>query len=103
MLATAVNSQAIAQTVGGLNPCGELVVIGVSGEPLPISPVQLITPALSVVGHPSGTAADVEDTMNFALLNNIRAQIQECPLEEAARAYADMAEGRARYRMVLTM
>ncbi|BDY28995.1 alcohol dehydrogenase catalytic domain-containing protein [Mycolicibacterium mageritense] len=103
VLATAANSQAIAQTVGGLNPRGELVVIGVSGEPLPISPVQLITPALSVVGHPSGTAADVEDTMNFALLNNIRAQIQECPLEEAARAYADMAEGRARYRMVLTM
>lgn len=103
VLATAANSNAIAQTVGGLRPRGELVVIGVSAEPLPISPVQLITPALTIAGHPSGTASDAEDTMNFAVLNNIRAQIQECPLEDAPDAYAAMEQGRARYRMVLTI
>lgn len=41
--------------------------------------------------------------MHFAVLNNIRAQVQECPLEDAASAYAAMAEGRARYRGVLTI
>ena len=56
------------QTVGGLLPQGELVTIGVTAEPLPISPLQLITPGLSIVGHPSGTAKDVEDTMHFAVL-----------------------------------
>ncbi|WP_019970542.1 alcohol dehydrogenase catalytic domain-containing protein [Mycobacterium sp. 141] len=103
VLATAANSDAIGQTVGGLAPGGELIVIGVSGDPLPISPVQLITPALSVIGHPSGTASQIADTMHFAVLNNIRAQVQECPLEDAASAYAAMAEGRARYRGVLTI
>lgn len=103
VLATAANSDAIGQTVGGLAPRGELIVIGVSADPLPISPVQLITPALSVTGHPSGTASQVEDTMHFALLNNVRAQIQEFPLEDASDAYAAMAEGRARYRGVLTI
>ncbi|MDH6198307.1 alcohol dehydrogenase [Mycobacterium frederiksbergense] len=103
VLATAANSDAIGQTVGGLTPCGELIVIGVSGQPLPISPLQLINPAISVTGHPSGTASEIEDTMNFAVLNNVRAQVQECPLDDAASAYAAMAEGRARYRMVLTM
>jgi alcohol dehydrogenase len=103
VLATAANSAAIGQTVGGLAPRGELIVIGVSADPLPISPVQLITPALTVTGHPSGTASQIEDTMQFALLNNVRAQIQEFPLENASDAYDAMAQGRARYRGVLTM
>lgn len=99
VLATAANSNAIGQTLGGLKPRGELVIIGVSHQPLPISPVQLISPALSITGHPAGTAADVEDTMNFAVLRGIRAQIQERPLEQAPQAYADMDDGHARYRM----
>ena len=103
VLATAGNSQAIGQTVGGLAPRGELVIIGVTADPLPISPVQLITPALSVSGHPSGTAREVEETMHFAVLSGVRARIEERPLSEAAEAYAAMEQGRARYRMVLTM
>jgi alcohol dehydrogenase len=103
VLATAANSKAMADTVGGLAPLGELVTIGVTGDPLPISPAQLITPSLSIVGHPSGTARDVEETMQFALLSGVRARIEERPLAQAAEAYAAMVEGRARYRMVLTM
>jgi len=103
VLATAANSAAMAQTVGGLGPEGELVIVGVTAEPLPIAPIQLITPGLSVAGHPSGTSRDVEETMHFAVLSGVRAWIEERPLAEAAEAYAAMAEGRARYRMVLTM
>jgi alcohol dehydrogenase len=103
VLATAANSKAMGQTVGGLGPQGELVIVGVTPEPLPISPVDLITPGLSVTGHPSGTSRDVEETMHFALQTGVRAAIQEKPLAEAAEAYAAMNEGRARYRMVLTV
>lgn len=103
VLATAANSKAMADTVGGLVPQGELVVVGVTPDPLPISPLQLIMPGVSVTGHPSGTARDVEETMQFAVLSGVRAQIEERPLAEAAEAYAAMDEGRARYRMVLTM
>ncbi|MEV5652444.1 alcohol dehydrogenase catalytic domain-containing protein [Nocardia sp. NPDC052254] len=103
VLGTAGNSDAMAATIGGLQPRGELIAIGVTADPLPISPMQLIVPGLRVVGHPSGTARDVEDTMHFAVLSGVRARIQERPLARAADAYADMAEGRARYRMVLTV
>lgn len=103
VLATAANSQAMGDTVGGLLPRGELVVIGVTPDPLPISPLQLITPGLSIIGHPSGTARDVEDTMNFAVQSGVRARIQELPLAQAAEAYAAMDTGKARYRMVLTV
>ncbi len=103
VLGTAGNSQAMADTVGGLVPQGELVTIGVAPDPLPISPVQLITPGLSIVGHPSGTAKDVEDTMHFAVLSGVRAWIEELPLAQAAEGYAALEQGRAHYRTVLTM
>ncbi|MCZ8382109.1 alcohol dehydrogenase catalytic domain-containing protein [Mycobacterium sp. CPCC 205372] len=103
VLATAANSQAMADTVGGLAAQGELVIVGVTADPLPISPMQLITPGLSVTGHPSGTSRDVEETMRFAVQSGVRAMIEERPLAEAAEAYAAMDSGRARYRMVLTM
>ena len=100
---TAASSASVAQTLGGLAPEGELITVGVTAEPLPIAPVQLITPGYSIVGHPSGTSRDIEETMHFAVLSGVRAWIEERPLAEAAEAYAAMDEGRARYRMVLTM
>ncbi len=103
VLATAGNSAAMAETVGGLLPQGELVAIGVTADPLPISPVQLITPGLSVTGHPSGSAKDVEETMHFAVLSGVRAWIEELPLSQAADGYTAMEQGRAHYRTVLTM
>ncbi|WP_156690141.1 alcohol dehydrogenase catalytic domain-containing protein [Mycobacterium sp. Marseille-P9652] len=103
VLGTAGNSAAMADTVGGLLPRGELLTIGVTPDPLPISPVQLIGPGLSVVGHPSGTAKDVEDTMHFAVLSGVRAWIEELPLAQAAEGFAALEHGRAHYRTVLTM
>ncbi|MEZ0352584.1 alcohol dehydrogenase catalytic domain-containing protein [Mycobacterium sp. pR1184] len=103
VLATAANSAAMADTVGGLLPRGELITIGVTTDPLPISPVQLITPGVSIIGHPSGTSKDVEDTMHFAVMSGVRAWIEELPLAQAAEGYAAMEQGRAHYRTVLTM
>ncbi|CAM4324102.1 Alcohol dehydrogenase [Mycobacterium basiliense] len=102
VLATAANSAAMAETVGGLLPGGELVVIGVTPDPLPISPSQLIIPGISVTGHPAGTAKDIEETMHFAVLSGVRAWIEERPLAQAAEGYAAMEQGRTHYRIVLT-
>ncbi|MEB3981402.1 alcohol dehydrogenase catalytic domain-containing protein [Mycobacterium sp. 663a-19] len=103
VLGTAGNSQAMADTVGGLQPQGELITIGVTADPLPVSPLQLINPGLSITGHPSGTAKDVEDTMHFAVLSGVRAWIEELPLSQAADGYAAMEQGRSHYRTVLTV
>jgi D-arabinose 1-dehydrogenase-like Zn-dependent alcohol dehydrogenase len=103
VLGTAGASKAMAATVGGLQPFGELITIGVTPEPLPISPLQLITPGLSIVGHPSGTASEIEDTMQFAVQTGVRAWIEELPLSKAAEGYATLEQGRAHYRTVLTV
>ena len=103
VLATAANSAAMGATIDGLSPEGELVVVGVTADPLPISPVQLITAGRTVTGHPSGPSREIEEAMHFAVLSGVRARIEELPLAQAAEAYAAMTEGRARYRMVLTV
>jgi len=90
-------------TVDGLGAQGELVVVGVTTDHLPISPVDLITPGRSIIGHPSGTSRDVEETMHFAVLSGVRTIVQELPLAQAAEAYEAMDTGKARYRIVLTV
>ncbi|GGU61179.1 alcohol dehydrogenase [Streptomyces albospinus] len=102
VLATAANSSAISATVEGLAHRGELVVIGAAAEPIEINPAQLLMRARVVRGHPSGTAQDVQDTMEFSVLHGIRPMIETMPLEHANEAYGRMLAGAARFRMVLT-
>ncbi|AOR30259.1 alcohol dehydrogenase [Streptomyces fodineus] len=102
VLATAGSSAAITATVDGLAPRGELVAIGADTEPLGISPVQLLMSARVVRGHPSGTAQDVEDTMEFSALHGIRPMTETAPLDDVEAAYQKMLSGGARFRMVLT-
>jgi alcohol dehydrogenase len=101
VLATAGNSAAITATVEGLTPRGELIAIGADPEPLGISPLQILLKGRVVRGHPSGTAQDVQDTMDFSALHGIRPTVEVVPLSEADAAYRKMMSGRARYRMVL--
>ncbi|MFF3559283.1 alcohol dehydrogenase [Streptomyces sp. NPDC002574] len=101
VLATASNSQAMVAGVDGLRPGGELIVIGIAPEPMPITPAQLILTSRSVVGHPSGTSRDVEHAMNFSALAGIRPMTETVPLEGINEAYARMTSGAARFRMVV--
>jgi alcohol dehydrogenase len=101
VLATVGNSEAIASTVDGLAPRGELVVIGATTDPLGIAPLQLIMQARVVRGHPSGTSQDVEDTMAFSALHGITPTTETAPLADADAAYHRMLSGKARFRMVL--
>lgn len=102
VLATAANSDAITATVDGLSHRGELVVIGVTPEPLGINPVQLLMQGKIIRGHSSGTAQDVQDTMAFSALHGIRPMTEIVPLDQVGEGYRKMMSGAARFRMVLT-
>jgi D-arabinose 1-dehydrogenase-like Zn-dependent alcohol dehydrogenase len=103
ILATAPSSKAMSELIDGLAPNGKLVVVGVTAEPMEVTPVQLITGSRSIQGWAAGTAADSEDTLHFAELSGVRALVETYPLEKAAEAYARMLSGKARFRVVLTM
>lgn len=103
VLATVTNGPAMTAAIGGLRPRGELIVLGAATEPLAVAPIDLISASRSVIGHPSGTSKDSEDTLRFATLTGIRPMIETVPLEQGAQAYERMLRGQARFRMVLTM
>ena len=103
ILATAPSSKAMSELIDGLGPNGKFIVVGVSFDPIEVTPVQLITGGKSIQGWLTGTPADSEDTLRFAELSGVRPMIETYPLEKAAEAYERMLSGKAEFRVVLTM
>jgi D-arabinose 1-dehydrogenase-like Zn-dependent alcohol dehydrogenase len=103
ILTTAPNAKAMSEVIDGLGPNGKLMVIGVTTDPIEVTPVQLITGCRTIQGWASGTPADSEDTLRFAELTGVRPMIETYTLEKAAEAYARMLSGKAQFRVVLTM
>jgi D-arabinose 1-dehydrogenase-like Zn-dependent alcohol dehydrogenase len=102
ILATAPDAKAIGALVDGLSVGGRLVIVGASFEPFAVSAVQLLLTHRSIIGWPSGTSKDSEDTLKFAAAKGVRAMIETFPLERAADAYERMISGKVRFRAVLT-
>jgi D-arabinose 1-dehydrogenase-like Zn-dependent alcohol dehydrogenase len=103
ILATAPSSKAMSDLVDGLAPNGKLVVVGVSLDPIQVTPLQLFSGTRTIQGWASGTPTDAEDTLRFAELTGVRPMIETYPLEKAGQAYARMMSGKAEFRVVLTM
>ena len=103
ILATAPSSKAMSEVINGLGPNGKLMVVGVTFDPIEVTPVQLISGSRSIQGWASGTPTDAEDTLRFAELTGVRPMIETYPLEKAPEAYARMMSGNAQFRVVLTM
>jgi D-arabinose 1-dehydrogenase-like Zn-dependent alcohol dehydrogenase len=103
ILATAPSSKAMSELINGLGPNGKLMVVGVTFEPIEVTPAQLISGSRTIQGWASGTPTDAEDTLRFAELTGVRPMIETYPLEKAAEAYARMISGNAQFRVVLTM
>jgi D-arabinose 1-dehydrogenase-like Zn-dependent alcohol dehydrogenase len=91
------SSKAMSELVGGLSANGKLIAIGVSFDPLGVSPVQLILGRKTLQGWASGTPADEEDTLRFCDLSGVRPMFETFPLEEADAAYARMMSGKAQF------
>jgi D-arabinose 1-dehydrogenase-like Zn-dependent alcohol dehydrogenase len=103
ILATAPDGKAMGGLIDGLGVNGSLVIVGASAEPFTVSSFQLLMARKSIVGWPSGTAMDSEDTLKFAAANGIRPMIETFPLERAADGYERMLSGKVRFRSVLKM
>jgi len=101
VLATIPSGPAMSGAIDGLAVRGNLIVVGVSAEPIEVTPLQLIGASRTITGHASGTSQDSEDTLRFSTLAGVRPMIETLPLERAAEAYERMMSGKARFRMVL--
>ena len=93
----------LSPLLGGLAPQGQLVLLGVGADPLPVSPGLLVGGERSVIGSITGTPYENERALDFSVLTGVRPRIETMPLERAAEAYRRMRSGAVKFRMVLTM
>ena len=103
ILATAPDSRAMTELIGGLGANGKLILIGVASDSIEFAPLQLIKGGKTIEGWAGVTPADSDDALRFAALRGVRPMIETYPLEQAAEAYARMMSGDAQFRVVLTM
>jgi D-arabinose 1-dehydrogenase-like Zn-dependent alcohol dehydrogenase len=101
ILATAPDGKAMGSLIDGLGAGGKLVIVGASADPFAVTSFQLILAHRSIVGWPSGTSIDSEDTLRFAAASGVRPMIETFPLERAADGYDRMMSGKVRFRSVL--
>jgi D-arabinose 1-dehydrogenase-like Zn-dependent alcohol dehydrogenase len=102
VLSTVTAADAMEPALAGLGIDSQLIVVGAAFEPLSVNTLPMLGARHSITGWPSGTSSDSEDTMKFAALTGVRAQIETMPLQQAQAAYDRMMSGAARFRMVLT-
>jgi NADPH2:quinone reductase len=101
VLATAPSADVISDAVGGLGRNGEVLVVGVPHEPVPVDAAHLVGTCGSVSGWASGHASDWEDTLEFSALRDVISAVERYPFEAAAEAYERMRANEARFRVVL--
>jgi D-arabinose 1-dehydrogenase-like Zn-dependent alcohol dehydrogenase len=101
VLATVTSGDAMSATLGGLGVNGKLVVLGAAAEPLQVPGIPLILGRRSILGWPSGSSIDSQDTLQFSALTGVRSMNEVFSLERAAEAYAHMMSGKARFRAVI--
>ena len=88
--------------VESLKPKGRLHFVGATLDPLDISAFGLISAQRSVSGSPVGSPATIKQMLDFAAKHNIAPKVDEFPFSKINEAVAYMAEGNARYRVVLS-
>jgi D-arabinose 1-dehydrogenase-like Zn-dependent alcohol dehydrogenase len=103
ILATATSGKAMSAVLGGLGVNGKLIILGAAAEPLQVPGIPLLMGRRSILGWPSGSSIDSQDTLAFSAQSGVRSMNEVFALERAAEAYDHMMSGKARFRAVLTM
>src|SRR5439155_18539478 len=80
ILATVTSGQAMTAVLGGLGVGGKLVILGAADEPLEVPAIPLILGRRSIMGWPSGSSIDSQDTLSFSALTGVRAMSEVFPL-----------------------
>lgn len=95
ILGTVDHADLQSDLVSGLRPNGRLIVLE-GQQPIQVTGHVLANDRLNVSGWYSGVAQDSEDTLNFAVLRDIRPIIETYPLEEAEQAFQNQSKANIR-------
>lgn len=84
-----------------LKPNGRMHVVGAVTEPMGIPAFSLIMGQKDVSGSPTGSPVMIASMLQFAARHKIAPQVEYFPLSRVNDALQHLADGKARYRIVL--
>jgi alcohol dehydrogenase len=103
LLSTSNSTKAMVDSVQGLRPDGRLVAMGADAEPLAVSLMDLIGKRIQVIGSTQNGREYLYEALDFAAKGKVKVMAETYLLADAPKAYQRVAEGKPRFRAVLTM
>jgi D-arabinose 1-dehydrogenase-like Zn-dependent alcohol dehydrogenase len=103
ILSTSNSTRSMIDSIQGLRPDGRLVAMGADSEPLSVSLMDLIMKRTRIIGSQQNGPEYLYEALDFVAQGKIKTIVETYPLAEAPKAYELVAEGKARFRPVLTM
>jgi len=103
ILSTSNSTKAMVDSIQGLRPDGRLVTMGADAEPISVSLVDLISKRIRIIGSQQNGSEYLYEALDFVAQGKIKTIVETYRLAEAPKAYNRVAEGKVRFRAVLTM
>jgi alcohol dehydrogenase len=103
ILSTSNSTKAMNDSIQGLRPDGRLVTMGADAEPLSISLMDLIMKRIRIIGSQQNGPEYLYEALDYVAAGKVKTIVETYSLAEAQKAYERVAEGKARFRAVLTM
>ena len=87
--------------IAALAPKGRLHLLGAVLEPLQVDSLALIFGQKCISGSPTGSPTEMLTMLEFAARHHLAPQTEHFPMSQINDAFAHLADGKARYRIIL--
>jgi alcohol dehydrogenase len=103
ILSTSNSTKAMVDSIQGLRPDGRFIVMGADNEPLSLSLIEMLFKRIKIIGSQQNGPEYLYEALDYVAQGKVKSIIETYPLADAAKAYERVAEGKTRFRAVLTM
>src|SRR5215467_8178357 len=103
ILSTSNSTKSMIDSIQGLRPDGRLVTMGADAEMLSVSLMDLISKRIRIIGSQQNGPEYLYESLDFVAKGKVKTIVETYPLAQAPKAYDRVAEGKTRFRAVLTM
>jgi 2-desacetyl-2-hydroxyethyl bacteriochlorophyllide A dehydrogenase len=91
-----------SEVLQGLRPGGRFVTTAVSADPIQADPVQMLFKQTSIIGSAQNDPADLVDIVRLVAEGKVKPRLEMYLIDEINRVLVRLAEGKVRYRAVVT-
>jgi len=81
---------------------GRLVMMGFEAKPLPVSPADMILRRIKVIGSQQNGRECLYEALDYVAAGKVKIIAETYPLKDVNKAYDRVAEGKVRFRAVIT-